>query len=84
LVIFKKDTIEYSFEFLTKVLKIPIDRLAVTCFLGDKDAEKDMESYNTWIKLGIPESRIAFLPKKNNWRGFAGSLVALKHVRLFP
>jgi alanyl-tRNA synthetase len=71
---FKKDTIEYSFEFLTKVLKIPIDRLAVTCFLGDKDAEKDMESYNTWIKLGIPESRIAFLPKKNNWWGPAGSV----------
>jgi alanyl-tRNA synthetase len=45
---FKKQAIEYSFEFLTKSLKIPVEKLAVTCFKGDKDAEKDEESAETW------------------------------------
>ncbi len=70
---FKKEAIEYSFEFLTKILKIPVEKLAITCFLGDKDADKDTESYNTWLSLGIPKERIAFLPKKNNWWGPAGN-----------
>ena len=56
-----------SFEFLTKHLNIPINKLAVTCFQGDKDAEKDNESAQIWISLGIPKERIAFLPKKDNW-----------------
>ncbi|MFH0701521.1 MAG: alanine--tRNA ligase [Candidatus Woesearchaeota archaeon] len=69
---FKKEAIEMSFEFLTKILKIPLDRLAVTCFAGDKDAPKDEESARTWLKQGIPTERIAFLPKKDNWWGPAG------------
>ena len=69
---FKKQAIEYSFEFLTKILKIPIERLAVTCFKGDKDAPKDEESAETWGKLGIPKERITFLPKEDNWWGPAG------------
>ncbi|MDP2926014.1 MAG: alanine--tRNA ligase-related protein, partial [Nanoarchaeota archaeon] len=40
----KKQAIEYTFEFLTKELNIPKQKLAVTCFKGDKDAEKDEES----------------------------------------
>jgi alanyl-tRNA synthetase len=71
---FKKEAIEFSFEFLTKILKIPLDKLAVTCFAGDKDSEKDQESYKMWVSLGIPEERIAFLPKKNNWWGPAGQV----------
>ena len=70
---FKKEAIEYSFEFLTKVLGIPLERLAVSVFTGDKDAEKDEESAKTWISLGIPKERIAYLPKKNNWWGPAGN-----------
>ncbi len=70
---FKVDAIKYSFEFLTKILKIPLEKLAVTCFIGDKDADKDIESYETWVSLGIPKERIAFLPKKNNWWGPAGN-----------
>jgi alanyl-tRNA synthetase len=69
---FKKQAIEYSFEFLTKILKIPIERLAVTCFAGDKNAPKDTESEETWKKLGIPKERIAFLPKEDNWWDPAG------------
>jgi alanyl-tRNA synthetase len=69
---FKKEAIEFSFEFLTKEIKIPLKKLAVTCFEGDKDSEKDNESSNIWINLGMPKERIAFLPKKNNWWGPAG------------
>lgn len=68
----KKEAIEYSFEFLTKVLKIPIEKIAVSCFAGDKDAPKDTESAEIWMSLGIPKERIVFLPKENNWWGPAG------------
>ncbi len=71
---FKEDAIKFSFEFLTKVLKLPIERLAVSCFAGDKDAPRDEESAKIWSSLGIPEKRIAFLPKKNNWWGPAGKV----------
>ena len=68
----KKQAIEYSFEFLTKHLKIPIERLAVTCFAGDKNAPKDKEAENAWKSLGIPKERIVFLGKEDNWWGPAG------------
>ena len=68
----KKEAIEMSFEFLTKILKIPIKNLAVSCFEGDKDAEKDKEAAKVWESLGIPKERIFFLPKKDNWWDPAG------------
>src|SRR3989344_6092095 len=71
---FKKEAIEWSFEFLTKVLKIPIERLSVTCFAGDESlkVEKDEEAAKIWLSLGIAKERIAFLPKEDNWWGPAG------------
>lgn len=71
---FKKDAIEWSFEFLTskKWLGIPVGKLAVSAFAGDADAPQDTEASETWKKLGIPEHKIVFLPKKNNWWGPAG------------
>ena len=69
---FKKEAIEFSFEFLTKVLKIPKEKLAVTCFAGDKNAGKDEEAFKVWKSLGIKEERIAFLGKEDNWWGPAG------------
>jgi alanyl-tRNA synthetase len=68
----KKEAIEWSFEFLTRVLKIPAEKIAVSVFAGDKDAPKDEESAKIWLSLGIPKSRIAFLGKKDNWWGPAG------------
>lgn len=68
----KEESINYSFDFLTKVLKIPIERMAITCFKGDKDAPKDESAANIWISLGIPKERIAFLGKIENWWGLAG------------
>ncbi len=69
---FKKEAIEMSFEFLTKVLGIPLSHLAVTCFKGDDDAPKDEESAQVWLSLGVPKERIAYLDKKDNWWGPAG------------
>ncbi|MBU1135985.1 MAG: alanine--tRNA ligase [Nanoarchaeota archaeon] len=69
---FKKQAIEFSFEFLTKVLKIPVQKLAISCFKGDKDSPKDSEAAEIWKSVGISEKRIVFLPKKDNWWGPAG------------
>ncbi|MBT5924737.1 alanine--tRNA ligase [Candidatus Woesearchaeota archaeon] len=70
---FKEEAIAMSFEFLTRVLKIPLSHLAVTCFIGDEDAPRDETSATKWKKLGISTERIAFLDKEDNWWGPAGS-----------
>ena len=64
---FKEESISYSFEFLTKVLNIPLERLAVTVFCGDNDIPRDEVSANTWKKLGIKEERIAYLGDADNF-----------------
>ncbi|UYT08977.1 alanine--tRNA ligase [Treponema denticola] len=71
---FKKESISYSFEFLTdeKYLGIPIDKLSFTVFEGNKDAPRDEESASIWESLGISKDRIFFLPKEDNWWGPAG------------
>ena len=66
----KKEAIEYSFEFLTQILKIPKEELSVTCFEGDKDSPKDTETAKIWKRLGI--EKVKFLGKKDNWWGPAG------------
>ncbi len=68
----KKEAIEYSYEFLTKVLKIDPKKFYVTCFKGDKNAEKDEETAKIWFSIGIPKERIYFLSKEENWWGPAG------------
>ncbi len=71
---FKKESIAYSYEFLTskKWLNIDKDRLIFSVFEGDKDAPKDMETYNAWRNLGIREDQFFFLGKEHNWWGPAG------------
>ena len=56
---FKQDSIRYSYEFLTKVLNIPNEKISVTCFEGDKDAPRDEEAAAVWEECGIPRERIA-------------------------
>lgn len=72
---FKKEAIEWSYEFLTskKWLGLDSNRLAITCFKGDKDALKDDEAAEIWKSLGLSKERIAFLPKSENWWGPAGT-----------
>lgn len=64
---FKDEAIEWSFEFLTKVLNIPIERLAVTVYAGSETIPFDSVSYNKWLSLGIPEERIAKTIDDNFW-----------------
>ena len=68
----KEEAIKLSFEFLTKELKIPKERLGISIFKGDKDAPKDDESEKIWLNLGIKKERIKPLPKEDNWWGPAG------------
>ncbi|MBR7110299.1 MAG: alanine--tRNA ligase, partial [Clostridia bacterium] len=69
---FKQEAIEWSFEFLTKELKIPVEKLAVSVFEGNESCPRDEEAASIWEKCGIPKDRIFFLPKENNWWGPAG------------
>ncbi len=64
---FKDESIKMSFEFLTKELNIPVEKLSVTCFAGDEDCPKDEVSANAWRKAGIPEDHIYFYGKDDNW-----------------
>jgi alanyl-tRNA synthetase len=67
---FKEDAIKWSYEFLTSKgegLGLDPKRLYVTVFAGDENAPKDTESAEIWKRLGIPENRIYFLPKEDNW-----------------
>lgn len=69
---FKDESIAWSYEFLTskeKGLGLDPARLYITCFEGDDSAPQDVESKNIWMKAGIPESRIYFLGKDDNWWG---------------
>ena len=64
---FKDEAIELSYQFLTQELGIDPNKLSVTCFAGDEDAPKDMVAAEAWKKVGIPEERIYFYGKENNW-----------------
>ena len=64
---FKDESISWSFEFLTQVLNIPVERLAITVYAGSDKIPFDDESYQKWLSLGIPESRIARTVDDNFW-----------------
>ncbi len=64
---FKDESITWSFEFLTSILNIPVERLAVTIYAGDGNIEFDKESYDKWLSLGIKESHIAKTVEDNFW-----------------
>ena len=64
---FKKESISWSFEFLTKVLNIPVNRLAVTVYAGDDKVPFDKEAHDLWLNLGISEGHIASTKEDNFW-----------------
>ncbi len=64
---FKEESIAMSYEFLTKELGIPNEKLSVTCFAGDEDCARDEVAYECWKKAGIPDERIYFYGKDDNW-----------------
>ncbi len=85
---FKKEAIEWSYEFLTGpqndlCLGLDPNRLMVTCFAGDSDAPRDDEAAGFWESLGFkrytdakPDDKklIFFYEKKKNWWGPAGHI----------
>ena len=64
---FKEEAIAMSFEFLTKELQIPVEKISVTCFAGDEDCPRDNVTAEYWKKAGIPEDHIYFYGKDDNW-----------------
>ena len=64
---FKEESIAMSYEFLTKELGIPAEKISVTCFAGDEDAPRDELTAECWKKAGIPEERIYYYGKDDNW-----------------
>ena len=64
---FKEESIKMSYEFLTKELGIPAEKISVTCFAGDSDCPRDEVTASCWEKAGIPKERIYFYGKDDNW-----------------
>lgn len=64
---FKKESISWSFELLTKYLNIPVEKLAVTVFKGNDIVPADTESAEIWESLGINKNKIAFMGEEDNW-----------------
>ena len=64
---FKEESIKMSFEFLTKELGIPVEKLSVTVFAGDEDCKRDEVAAEAWKKAGIKEDHIYYYGKDDNW-----------------
>lgn len=71
---FKKEAIEFSWEFLTSPdwLGLDKDSLYFTCFEGEPGIPKDTEAHDHWVRMGVDPSHIFYLPRKYNWWGPAG------------
>ncbi|SRR5258708_6924722 len=70
---FKKEQLPWIWEFLTKELNLPKEKLYITVFEGNEQVSKDEETYNIWKSLGISEDRIYFYGDKKNWWSRAGA-----------
>jgi len=71
---FKEEAIKMSWEFLTSKEWLGLDPelISVTVFAGDEDVPRDDESASVWKSLGIPEERIYYMSREDNWWGPAG------------
>lgn len=68
----KQDSLRWTLQWFTQTLGLEQERISVTVFAGDSDATRDDEAVQVWLELGIPQERIYYLPKKDNWWGPAG------------
>ena len=66
---FKKESIAFSYEFLTSPKWLGLDPrcISVTVFEGDENAPRDEEAAQYWKDVGMPEDKIAYLPASDNW-----------------
>ena len=69
---FKKEAINFAFEFLFKELKLPLEKAIFTVFEGDNKVPFDEESFSIWKKMGIPENKIKKFSRADNFWGPTG------------
>ena len=69
---FKEESIGWSYEFLTSVLGMDPNHLAVTAFAGEGDIPRDEETAQIWKSHGMRDDQIYFYGKEDNWWGPAG------------
>jgi alanyl-tRNA synthetase len=69
---FKEESVSLSFEFLTTILQIPIERIAVTVFVGDEMVTRDNDTAAIWKAKGLSDNQIFFYGREENWWGPAG------------
>lgn len=70
---FKKEQLPWIWEFLTKELNLPKEKLYVTVFEGGNGVPKDIESYEAWKNLGVSEDHTFFYGADKNWWSRSGS-----------
>jgi len=71
---FKREQLPWIWEFFTKVVKLPKNKLAVSISAGGLGIKKDTGSESIWLKLGVPKDRIFAYPiEEENWWSRAGS-----------
>lgn len=70
---FKKEQLAWFWEFLTKELNLPEEKLYVSVFEGNSDVPKDTESYEIWKSLGVSEDHIFFYGVDKNWWSRSGA-----------
>jgi alanyl-tRNA synthetase len=69
---FKRESLGWTLEWLTDVLGIDRERLAVTVFAGDEQVPFDVEARDRWLELGVPAEHIRALGREDNWWGPPG------------
>ncbi|MBI3308682.1 MAG: alanine--tRNA ligase [Candidatus Melainabacteria bacterium] len=70
---FKKEAITWAWDYVTKTLELPKDKLIVSVFEGDTDTPPDEEAYNIWKKeIGLSDGKIRKLPRKEVFWGPPG------------
>ncbi len=68
---FKQEAIDFAWEFLTKKMHLPADRLWVTIFGGEGDVPRDTDAEAMWLKH-VPKERIVACSRKDNFWGPPG------------
>ncbi len=70
---FKKEQLTWIWEFFTKELNLPKEKLHVTLFEGNKDVPKDNESLKIWQDIGVPKDHLHFYDATKNWWSRSGT-----------
>src|SRR3989442_5284811 len=69
---FKEEAIAFAWEFVTRVLGLPVERLYASIFSGEGNLPRDDEAAALWKKIGLPAGHIVALGRADNFWGPAG------------